>query len=388
LRPRPRSRSVASRTLRGSIKLVLFLFVFVFFGLPAITNARDALHRLSSVEPILLLVGVGLELLSLVSYSQLTRVALPPHSVSMPSLTRIQVTTRALTNVVPGGSAAGSALGYRMLTLAGVRGADAGFALVTVALGSAVALNAILWVTLLVSIPAAGFRPIYVTMALIGVLILGAFAGMILGLIRGEHQAERFVRAIGRRVRFLDEDRLADVVNRLAERLRELLADRQLLSRLGVWALFNWLLDAAALWVFLRAFGATARVDSLLVAFCVANISAAIPLTPGGLGVLDATLVAMLALFGYGNAAGLAVPSYRLAQYWLPIPLGALSYITLRTGPWRIDKERTLGSLRDEAQEAVRSGETVYDWAEKYGRRTPNIDRVIEEFEAPPDVAP
>ena len=57
----------------------------------------------------------------------LTRAALPPHSVRLPVLFRIQLTTRAVTNVVPGGSAAGSALGYRMLTLAGVRGADAGF---------------------------------------------------------------------------------------------------------------------------------------------------------------------------------------------------------------------------------------------------------------------
>ena len=54
--------------------------------------------------------------------------------------------------------AAGSAIGYRMLTLAGVRGADAGFGLVAAGMGSAVMLNVILWVTLFVSIPLAGFR--------------------------------------------------------------------------------------------------------------------------------------------------------------------------------------------------------------------------------------
>ena len=42
---------------------------------------------------------------------------------------RIQMSTKALSNIVPGGSAAGSALGYRLLTLSGVTGPDAGFAL-------------------------------------------------------------------------------------------------------------------------------------------------------------------------------------------------------------------------------------------------------------------
>jgi uncharacterized protein (TIRG00374 family) len=274
-----------------------------------------------------------------------------------------------------------------MLTLAGVRGADAGFALVMSALGSALVLNVLLWVTLLVSIPAAGFRPIYVTMAVIGLLVIAAFAGTIFALMRGQDRAERFVRAVGSRVHFLDEDRLAEFVQRLAGRVRELLADQPLVRRLAVWATLNWLLDAGALWVFLRAFGPSVRLDALIVAFCVANISATIPITPGGLGVLDATLVAMLALFGYGGAAGLAVPMYRLAQYWMPIPLGAMSYITLRTGPWRIDKERALRRLREETQEVVRTGETVYEWAEKYGRRVRPTE-VEAELEPPSDAGP
>jgi uncharacterized protein (TIRG00374 family) len=240
-------------------------------------------------------------------------------------------------------------------------------------------LNVLLWVTLLVSIPAAGFRPIYVTMALIAVFVIAAAGGIVFALMRGQTQAERAVRWVGRRVRFLDEERLATLVRRLAERLREILDDRALMRRLAVWATSNWLLDAAALWVFMRAFGVSPRVDSLLVAFCVANISASIPITPGGLGVLDATLVAMLALFGYGTEAGLAVPMYRLAQYWLPIPSGALSYISLRAGPWRIDRERELRRLRDETDAVVRSGETVYEWAERYGRRPgENIPITVE----------
>ena len=361
---------VARRTLRGTIELLVFLLVFVYFGLPAITNARNALNKLSEVRATFLLMGFALQALSLAAYAQLTRAALPRGSVSLGTLFRIQLTTKAITNVVPGGSAAGSAMGYRMITLAGVPGADAGFGLVAASVGSAVLLNAILWLTLLVSIPAAGFRPIYVTTALAGVFLLAAFGAIVLALVRGQQQAERAVRSIARRTRFLNEDRIGSLVTRLASRLRELLADPPLMRRVAVWATMNWLLDAASLWLILRAFGTTARLDSLLVAFCIANVSAVIPITPGGLGVLDATLVAMLALFGYGDAAGLAVPLYRVAQYFLPIPVGFVSYLTLRAGPWRIDRAKPLGGLREETAEMVRSGESVYDWAERVGRRS------------------
>jgi hypothetical protein len=280
-----------------------------------------------------------------------------------------------------------------MLTLAGVRGADAGFALVAAGLGSAVMLNAILWVTLLISIPAAGFRPIYVTMALIAVFVLAVAAGIVFGLMKGQSQAERIVYWVGSRVKFLDGDKLVALVRRLAQRLRELLDDPALVRRLAIWATLNWLLDAAALWVFLRAFGTSARIDFLLVSFCVANISASVPITPGGLGVLDATLVATLALFGYGNVAGIAVPMYRLAQYWLPIPLGVLAYISLRAGPWRIDRERELRRLREETKDYVRTGETVFEWADRYGHRSdepPTLEmrKVDTPSETPPDAAP
>src|SRR5690606_33323309 len=187
--------------------------------------------------------------------SQLTKAALPRHAVRLSVLFRIQLTTRAVTNVVPGGSAAGSAIGYRMLTLAGVRGADAGFALVASALGSALMLNVILWVTLLVSIPAAGFRPIYVSMALIAVLVIAMFGSIVFALMRGERQAERFVRAVARKARFLDEEKLAGLVNRLAERLRELADDPPLVRHLAIWATSHWWLDAAPLWGFPRASG-------------------------------------------------------------------------------------------------------------------------------------
>lgn len=369
--PKAAKPLTAKRVVWRTVKLATVVLVAILAGPAAIRTGRQKMTQLAQVNFWLLLLGLILELSALVSYSFLTRAALPRNRVSVPVLVRIQFATKALTNVVPAGSAAGSALGYRLLTTAGVAGSDAGFALATVGLGSALVLNAVLWTTLLISIPLAGWNPLYVTFALVGLFLFMVFGGVIFGLMRGQAQAERVLRAVSRRIHLLDEDRMGELVGRLARRLRELLADRELVRRLVGWALANWLLDATALWVFFRAFGVAVRPDALLVAFCAGNVMAAIPIMPGGLGVFDGTLLTLMGSFGYGGVAGVANATYRVAQYLVPIPIGGVSYLTLRLGPWRIDRDNELGPLSGEAATALETGESVYDWAERYGVRVP-----------------
>jgi uncharacterized protein (TIRG00374 family) len=277
--------------------------------------------------------------------------------------------TKALTNVVPAGSAAGSALGYRLLTLSGVRGTDSGFALATAGLGSAVVLNLILWSSLLVSIPFRGLNPLYGSAAIIGAIVLAVFAFLVLTLMKGRSQSERAVRSIARRLR-MDEDKAGQTVSHIATRLRELMTEPRLLARVTLWAGASWLFDASSLWVFLRAFGASAPIEGLLISFGIANLVAAIPITPGGLGLVEGVYVPLLTGFGIPRATvALAVPMYRLAQFWLPIPIGALCYFTLRVGPASLDRARRLDNLRKVAVEAAITAEGRLDWAERHGHR-------------------
>jgi uncharacterized protein (TIRG00374 family) len=279
------------------------------------------------------------------------------------TLLRIQLSTKAVTNVVPGGSAAGSALGFRLLTLAGVRGADAGFAMATAGLGSAVVLNLILWVALLLSIPTRGFNPLYVTVAIIGIVMMGTFALIVVGLMKGQQRAERALRAIARKVKWLDEDKAGEVVNRLALRIRELLSNPALLRQVVLWSALNWLLDAASLWVFLYAFGYAIDPVGLLVSYGIGSVMAVIPITPGGLGIVEGVMIPLLVGFGVPRSVALlGVPAWRLAQFWLPIPLGALAYFSLRFGPAPIDRARTMPALRTEREKVVASNEPGVNW--------------------------
>jgi hypothetical protein len=98
------------RPIRFGIRMLLFALVMYFaIGLlPDLFNAADELRRLN---PLLIGLGFGLQLLALFFYSLLTKAALGEAGEQLSSLRmfRIQLSTRALTNVVPGGNAAGSA---------------------------------------------------------------------------------------------------------------------------------------------------------------------------------------------------------------------------------------------------------------------------------------
>ena len=188
-----------------------------------------------------------------------------------------------------------------------------------------------LWVALVISIPLHGFNSAYVTVAVVGAVLLAAFGALVLAFTRGESGSVKVLQAIARRVPWVTEDQMKKLVERLAERLRTLASDRRLLRVAVLWAAANWLLDAASLWAFVAAYGHITSPIDLFVAYGVANILAAVPLTPGGLGIVEA--VAATTLIGFGVPAGVAwlgVISWRLFNFWLPIPVGAGAYISLR----------------------------------------------------------
>ena len=83
-----------------------------------------------------------------------------------------------------------------------------------------------------------------------------------------------------------------------------------------------------------RAWPGTPGFGPLAVAYAAANIASAIPVTPGGLGVIEVTLVAITVGFGAPRAtAVLAVLGYRIVNYWLPLLPGAIAYLRLRLRP-------------------------------------------------------
>jgi uncharacterized protein (TIRG00374 family) len=93
----------------------------------------------------------------------------------------------------------------------------------------------------------------------------------------------------------------------------------------------RWVLDYLTLIAALYAVGAEPRASLVLLAFCAAQLLGTLPLTPGGLGFVEAGLTGTLALAGVGaGAAVVATLAYRLVSFWLPIPAGAVAAVIHR----------------------------------------------------------
>ncbi len=332
------------REVRLSVgTVVAFLFVF-YVALPLLASHRSEVNSLAHINPGYLVLGVLLECGALAAYAQLTYAVLPAGGPRRRRLFRINLSTLALSHVSPGGTAPGAALGYRLLTQSGVSGADTGFALGTQGIGSAVVLNVIFWLSLVAFLIAHGFHGpashhggqsqsafILVVVAVgIGVVLLGAFGSLFWLLTRGQRKASGVIHRVAAHVRFLDAEKTTALVEGLAARFAALMEDRALTRRAICWAAANWILDAASLWVFVAAFSGFISPVDLLMAYGLANILAALPVTPGGLGVVEFVLVSMIT--GFGPTAGEAlsgVLAYRAVNFWLPIPLGGMAYGSL-----------------------------------------------------------
>ncbi|HYX44571.1 MAG TPA: YbhN family protein [Acidimicrobiales bacterium] len=361
-----------ARPVRRAIAILAVAAVVELFVLPQIAAARRASRSLFDVNPLLLALGLALEAAALLVYFQLTRSLIPaPERPSLLRTARIELSTLSLSHVVPGGSGVGGALGFRLLTEAGVKASNAGFALATQGLGSAAVLNLILWVSLVVSIPVRGTRPLYTTAAAVGVVVFGVLSGLILGLTRAEGQTATLLCRVAQRLPFLDGRQVESVVHRLAGRLRDLVCHPRLVARAVAWAAGNWLLDAASLWVFLAAFGHEISVDGLLIAYGLANVLGALPITPGGLGIIEGVLTPTLVGFGApAHVAVLGVVSWRVVNFWLPIPVGGMAYLSLRLGPQE-RRGRRAEELARAVEEAQARAEPPRGWAARRGLGVP-----------------
>jgi uncharacterized protein (TIRG00374 family) len=323
------------KPVRRVVLLFVLALVVEYLVVPELVGARKDLFLLDQVNGGWAAAGVVLEGVSLFCYAVLTKVLLPPGpKPSLSRLFRIDLSAAAVAHVIPAGTLGTAALGFRLFTNEGISANDAGVMMAAKGLGSTIVLNVLLWLSLVISIPLAGFRPIYGTVAIIGTVLLAAVALVIIGVTRGTERASRILHMVGDKIPWVSGDRLEAVVRQASKTAQAMARDKKVLAWALVWASLNWLLDAASLWCFIAAFGSTVNPIELFAAYGIANVAGALPLTPGGLGVVDSA--APLLLVGFGvtrSVATLGVLAWRLVNFWLPIPVGALSYVSLKVKP-------------------------------------------------------
>jgi hypothetical protein len=323
-----------------SPKRILIQIVFLILGLvslyyllPQILDVFAQAPNLGELKWRWFFLMALLVTLSFMSAWQLTRIAVP--GVSMFVAGTAQLTSNAVSRVVPGGAVVGGALYYQMLSVSGVHAGVAAAALAAVSFISTLVLLALPGVAVAAAAVSApipdGLLPVALAGTVLFLLMFGAavvlvvfdrplrFIGQVAQKVVA-WAAKRFHRSWAIRPESL-LDRRNEVVQALGRRWRGALS----------FAVLNWLFDYLALVVALTAVGAEPRVSLVLLAFAASAVLGMIPITPGGLGFVEAGLTATLVIAGIPSGdALLATLAYRLFQFWLPIPAGAIAYLLFR----------------------------------------------------------
>jgi uncharacterized protein (TIRG00374 family) len=91
----------------------------------------------------------------------------------------------------------------------------------------------------------------------------------------------------------------------------------------------------------LRATGSNPRPSLVLLAYAISGLIDLVPLTPGGLGIVEASLSGLLVLAGVrAGSAVVATLAYRLVSYWIPLLAGPVVYFFYRRryGPVHLEE--------------------------------------------------
>jgi uncharacterized membrane protein YbhN (UPF0104 family) len=147
-------------------------------------------------------------------------------------------------------------------------------------------------------------------------------------------RAGRWAASVARHVRpGIDPEKAGQASSRLASLARSALTGQAFLTSFG-FASGDLLFDLLSLDLVFLALRYQPGFGPLAVAYGAANIASAIPVTPGGLGVIEVTMVAITVGFGVPRTtAVLAVLGYWIVNFWLPLIPGAIAYVRLRLRP-------------------------------------------------------
>jgi uncharacterized protein (TIRG00374 family) len=269
----------------------------------------------------------------------------------------------AISISLPAGAAVSAAYALRHYRRAGAGSEIAAATMVVsglVSLGGLVALYVLGVVatvahnpTALASEPPAAMA---VTMLVLGLIVIGLGAAVITSIRRRRRGPVEFTTTVapepdGRWARYAAS---AWATARNAWRAGGTLRIRDWIVALA-YATANWLTDLLCLAASTRALGLPIGVTTLASIYLVVQIVRQVPITPGGVGLIETAFIAGLTAAGTGAAqTTAAVLLYRILSCWAIIPIGGLAALVLNRVP-----DPDLAPVADGGAASGRDGDVV-----------------------------
>ncbi len=313
----PGSSREASRRLRNGLIALAVLVAMVVGLLLAVPGLRDVAHTVTRMSGGWVAAAVGFEILSCLGYVLAFLQVFERAPIRFGA--RVALSELAFNAAVSLGGVSSVAMGGWLLV---ERGAPLG----RVAERSAVlflltsAINVIVFVlagfALFAGAPGPSDPLLSILPAAVGTVVFVFFLLLPRWIDRG----------LGHRL----PTRLHTVLSGTAQSIRDtalLLAkpDWRIIGAIGYL-----LADIAVLMACFAALGASMPVAAVVLAYQIAYISNAIPI-PGGIGILDGSLVGMLVVYGAkADDAAAATLVYHAIALWVPAMWGTVAFLILR----------------------------------------------------------
>lgn len=345
-------RTVFWRYLRFAIGLGLGALV-----LYALNGQRNdlvyAAHQLGNLQTQWVVIGIVGEILSFISLGRLQRQLLLSGDVTIgtPYATELSLAQSAISNSLPGGPAFSFVYLYRQYRKKGASSAVSVWVLVGTLVCEALALSLVATAGVAIAIQeGASYNLIVVTL-----VTLAIFAGLDAVI----WQRKWLVRLVNRLLmwsqRHLGRPRrdIAVAIDSTMEQLSSIHLNWHELTRTVLYGMAFWVFDCVTLATSFAAVGASIPWRGLLLAYGAGQLAANLPITPGGLGVVEGSLtIAIVAFDGTDPLAFAAVLLYRIITFWGPLVVGWISWTDLTV---RQSYQRSHSTAPERRQTRVRS---------------------------------
>ncbi len=323
-----------------SLALVVAMFVYLLGHAADFSSVRAEIGSMTPLELVTLLLAAAW---NLGTYSAVMVAATP--GLTYPQAMVLTESTTAVANTVPGGSAVAVGLTYAMLGSWGFSKSRATLSVIVSGLWNSFAKLALPVLALALLALQGNANAARVTAGLFGIVALAGSVTVFALALRKEEFARRtgdraagWVSSLRRLVGKGPVDGWGDATAKFRNRTIGLV--RHAWARLTVATVVSHLSLYLVLLVALRHIGVSNGDVSwaeALAVFAFVRLLTAIPITPGGLGVVELGLIAgFTAAGGDRDEVVAAVLIFRALTYLLPVPLGLLTYLYWRrNSSWR-----------------------------------------------------
>ncbi len=347
---RPKRKSRAWRVAQVAVSLVVVIAIFAF-AIPKIADYSSVWRAVTGMTWLEIASLVLATVFNLFTYWW-------QNMASMPGLGLWQAavnnqTTTSIADTIPGGGYVAVPLGYAMYRSWGFSNSAIALSVATTGIWNILMKLALPIIALALLAVTGQASASLVTAALIGLVVLVVAVALFALMLWRESFAVRIGSALGRpvsAVRRLFHRQPVEWGPAAARFRRDVIG---LVRERWLALTFTTVLSHLALWFILllslRHVGISESEIStaqVLGVFAFGRLISALPLTPGGVGVVELTYIGGLVLAGRANAdvppdvfraqVAAAVLVFRTLTYGVQIPIGALTYLVWRTkGEWR-----------------------------------------------------